>query len=686
MAASQWNLSTDMPDLNGKVAVVTGGSFSSGIGLETVRFLARKGAKVYLTTRSEARARQAKDRLTKDTGIDTGNVECLVMDLYDLVSITHAVEELKRKETKLHILINNAAASTSSTMLVDGKYEQHMVANHMGPFILVNRLLPLLTAATKDSNAHVRIVNLSSTAMTSMLPASFKFSFDSPTCFKDPVPSHPWQWRYLGRFMFGFDMIRYAVSKAAVILFTRELQERLHGQSLPITCIAVHPGEALTEGVLAINNILVRAIARASFLTAEQGAVNSLFAATAIEVKSDTLKYKGRFIVPVGKVEEPNPVARDDRQVKGLWENTMVECDEKLPSCFNCARRGMTCSLTPSQPSPQNIEPVGRVEIDNTETNPSPDALSVAVLWSAPMPGASLDFQDHSLELMHHYSTITANTLALRLDMQHIWRMVLPEMSYNAPFFSHSLLSIAALHKVHLLPARRDKYLDLAAYHQTRGMEGFRSIFHNIDERNWHPAFCFSSTIIIYAFSPAGRTEDAMADVLQIFVLIRGVRSSLVGAGRNLMETPFSALANGIGQNDEVSYDYDPPLDHSALPLDIFQALRRLLAFYRTNLSDCNREDYEFASLQLRRSAILIAHAGNQADISMVMFFPYVISAGVMSDIQANDPCALVLLSYFSVLLSLVEQQFWYIQGWSRRLVEAVDLQLDGNTKFSKVA
>ncbi|KAH7177218.1 hypothetical protein DER46DRAFT_621196 [Fusarium sp. MPI-SDFR-AT-0072] len=334
MATLQWDPSTDMPNLEGRVAVVTGGS--SGIGLESVRFLARKGAKVYLTTRSEAKARKAKEKLTKDADINPRNIQYLVMDLYDPVSITHAVDELKRSETKLHILINNAAASTSSAILVDGKYEQHMVANHMGPFILINRLLPLLKTAAKEPNADVRIVNLGSTASISMLPANFKFNFDSPTSFKDPVPSYPWQWRFLGRFMFGFDMIRYAVSKAAVVLFTQELQGRLQGHNLPITCIAVHPGEVLTEGVLATNNVVVRAIARASFLTAEQGAANSLFAATATEVKEDALKYKGKFLVPVGKLEEPNPVTRDDRQVKGLWENTVVEVnkwlmDKKLP-------------------------------------------------------------------------------------------------------------------------------------------------------------------------------------------------------------------------------------------------------------------------------------------------------------------------------------------------------------------
>ncbi|RGP66175.1 hypothetical protein FSPOR_6795 [Fusarium sporotrichioides] len=339
MATQQWNPRTDMPDLKGKVAVVTGAS--SGIGLETVRLLAQKGAKVYFTTRSASRARQAKEKLTKDTDIDPNNVQYLVMDLYDPVSITLAVDELKKNEAKLHILINNAAASTSSTDLVDGKYEQHMVANHMGPFILVNRLLPLLKTAAKDPTADVRIVNLSSTASISLLPGNFKFHFDSSICFKDPVSSYPWQWHFLGRFMFGFDMIRYAVSKAAVVLFTQELQGRLQEQSLPITCVAVHPGEVLTEGVLAINNLVVRAIARLSFMTAEQGAANSLFAATATDVKNDALKYGGSFLVPVGKLETPNPVAQDDRQVKGLWENTVVEvnkwlAEKKLPLLEAC--------------------------------------------------------------------------------------------------------------------------------------------------------------------------------------------------------------------------------------------------------------------------------------------------------------------------------------------------------------
>ncbi|RTE69767.1 hypothetical protein BHE90_015848 [Fusarium euwallaceae] len=245
MTTKQWNPSTDLPDLRGKIAVVTGAG--TGIGFATVKLLARKGAKVYLTTRNESRAIQAKGILDEDPDIDPDNV------------------------------------------------------HHLGVFLLTNRLLPLLKNASREKNADVRIVNVSSTAHISMLPGNFNFNFDSATCFRDP---------------------------AAMVLFTQELQRRFDEQGVSITCISVHPGEVLTEGLLSINNFLVRTIARMAFDSAEQGAANSLFAAAATEVRENAEKYKGKFLVPIGKLEAPNPVAEDAGQVKGLWENTVIEVNQ----------------------------------------------------------------------------------------------------------------------------------------------------------------------------------------------------------------------------------------------------------------------------------------------------------------------------------------------------------------------
>ncbi|KAF7595635.1 hypothetical protein BBP40_005383 [Aspergillus hancockii] len=324
-----WDPLTDIPNLRGKVAVVTGGN--SGIGFATVKFLSLRGAKVYFTTRSEANAQKTLERLrTSNPDIKQENVEWLLLDLSDLRSITTAVKELERKENKVDILINNAGVGTDSKELIGPGWEYHMALNHVGPFVLTNRILPLLKNTLKEGGTDVRIITLSSTAHRDVLPRNFKFQFDSSSCLTKPVSSYPWQWSYLGRFIFGFDMIRYAVSKAANLVFAQELQRRLDEQGLPILSIAVHPGEVATEGVMTSNYFPLRIMARLVFLTSDQGAASPIYAATAEKIRQDPGRYKGKFLTPIGKVEPSNPVAKDERQVKGLWDNTTKEVNQQL--------------------------------------------------------------------------------------------------------------------------------------------------------------------------------------------------------------------------------------------------------------------------------------------------------------------------------------------------------------------
>ncbi|PSN59309.1 putative carbonyl reductase [Corynespora cassiicola Philippines] len=328
-----WNPLEDMPALDGKVAVVTGSN--SSIGLAIVRLLAVRGAKVYFTTRSEAKAQKVLESLLSSSPeIKRESLQWLPLDLTDLKSIHAASDELKSRESKVDILINNAAASTLATDPVGSGWEQHMAVNFIGPFVFVNRILPLLKSSSRQKDADVRIVSISSTAQSAMLPASFRFEFDSPTVLSRPVSRYPWQWRYLLRFLFGFDIIRYAVSKAATFIFAQELQRQLDNSSLPILSLAVHPGEVATEGVMKINTALLAFIARLTFSTPDQGAATPLFAATAKEVRAAPGKYIGRLIMPVGKIGVANPIAQNERQVKGLWENTTREVNRELMA--NC--------------------------------------------------------------------------------------------------------------------------------------------------------------------------------------------------------------------------------------------------------------------------------------------------------------------------------------------------------------
>ncbi|KAI3539645.1 short-chain dehydrogenase/reductase family Oxidoreductase [Colletotrichum abscissum] len=338
--ANQWMPLKDMPNLKGKIAVVTGGKYATIskspkcckiLVPQAARLLAQKSAKVYFTTRSDTTAIKTRNQiLDAHPEIDPENLQWMTMDVTDMRSVTSTVDKLKAKEHKVDILVHNAAAGTTSTELVGPGWEVHMATNFIGPFLLTNRMLPLLKNALKDEDADVRVVTMSSSAQVALVPGKFPFNFNSPDCFCNPVPSPPWQWRYVGRFIFGFDTIRYGVSKAANAILAQELQKRMDEQKLPILSMAVHPGEVATEGVFSVNPSLIKTIARWTFISPEQGAATPVFAAVSKEIRQDASKYKGKFVFPGGKIGDPNPVASNKEQVTGLWRNANEEVNSQL--------------------------------------------------------------------------------------------------------------------------------------------------------------------------------------------------------------------------------------------------------------------------------------------------------------------------------------------------------------------
>ncbi|KAJ0163331.1 putative oxidoreductase [Colletotrichum tanaceti] len=324
-----WNPLTDMPSLEGKVVVVTGGN--AGIGLSTVKFLALGGARVYFTARSKDKADTARALLTSENPeIDDARLRWLPLDLADLASVSAAVDELKSKEDKVDILINNAGLCSASTQTVGPGWEWHMGVNHVGHFVFTNGVFPLLKNATTQPGADVRIITLSSNVNHAMLPSDYRFAFDSPSFLASPVPYYPWHWRHLLRRVFVVDMIRYSVSKVANLLFAQELQRRMDERGLPILSVSVHPGGVASEGTRDIGNAVFSLARAAAFLSTDRGAATSLFAATAGRVRENADAFRGRYLEPYGRVVTPNPVAEDARQVRGMWDNTTAEVNKHL--------------------------------------------------------------------------------------------------------------------------------------------------------------------------------------------------------------------------------------------------------------------------------------------------------------------------------------------------------------------
>ncbi|KAF9559293.1 NAD-binding protein [Agrocybe pediades] len=309
----------DLVDLRGKVAIVTGSN--AGIGYSTVQFLARKGAKVYMAARSEAKALEAIRQLEAED-LWGGQVEWLRLDLSDMRQTKEAALEIFEKEKRLDILVNNAAMVVGPFKKTADGLLDIMVVNHISHFIFTMTLLPLMKQTSNESPlADVRIINVTSEVHQIVPPVT---TFAGEGCL-----SHQYEESVMGY------LRTYGYTKLANILFTKELQRRLSLEGFAnIVCIAAHPGSVTTPG----SQRFMGSIPYISWITTtlnswfsypqRAGAFTSVFAAASPEVKAEPEKYRGAYLIPVARIAKPSKNAQDERLAKELWETTEAKLKE----------------------------------------------------------------------------------------------------------------------------------------------------------------------------------------------------------------------------------------------------------------------------------------------------------------------------------------------------------------------
>ncbi|KAF9044227.1 NAD-P-binding protein [Panaeolus papilionaceus] len=301
----------DLVDLRGKVAVVTGAN--TGVGYGTAQFLVRKGAKVYIASRNEARVSEAIDRL-KSEGVGDGTLVWLNLDLSDPRLAKRAAEELLEKEERLDILVNNAAIGLGPFSLDKDGLLDIMVTNHISHYTLTRTLLPLLKKTAAQPDSDVRIVNVS-TAPLHIIKTEIP-SYSSSSLNKDYGNS------------FGCHLDTYGHTKLANILHINELQRTLDATHSNITCLSVHPGTIKTRGSDAFLDrvpyftTLAKMVGGLFFGPWRNGGMSVAWAAAGREIALSRESYRGRYVEPVAVVATPSKEARDERLAKELWDST----------------------------------------------------------------------------------------------------------------------------------------------------------------------------------------------------------------------------------------------------------------------------------------------------------------------------------------------------------------------------
>ena len=295
-SSTRWT-ATNIPNMTGKTAIVTGGN--SGVGFETAIELARHGATTIIACRSTSRGEWALRRIREF--VHVSQVELMHLDLGDLASVGAFAESFKAEYECLDLLVNNAGIMATPYRATADGFESQFGTNHLGHFALTAGLLPVIAAAPSS-----RVINVSSLAHRGEKIDTENLQTGNRNYNR---------WRAYGR------------SKLANLLFTYELQRRLASAGIQhVESLAAHPGVSRTniaQGLGVIGKIAMP-IAGLFFQSAQMGALPILRAATDPEARGGQYygpdkpnERKGYPVIVTSSSE-----SHDTEVARRLWEQS----------------------------------------------------------------------------------------------------------------------------------------------------------------------------------------------------------------------------------------------------------------------------------------------------------------------------------------------------------------------------
>ncbi|THH09114.1 hypothetical protein EW146_g8786 [Bondarzewia mesenterica] len=283
----------DVPDLSGRVVIITGGN--SGLGLEVTKVLVLlvHGAKVYIASRNKDKALRALDEIQRETG---HQAQFLQLDLADLDSVQAAANLFLQKENRLDILYNSAGIMIPPIEEVSTQgYDLQFAINVLGHFYLTKLLLPTLDSTAKmNPDGKARVISISSGAHH-----GYSLSFDTLT---DGAARRRLSTETL-----------YAQSKYGVVVFAKELARR-YG-SVGIVSISLNPGNMKTNLQRQVTGFKRAMILDASPNGSQRDCHSPLGGHRAADGR-----IQWQVLDPLGALGKPRKDTQDPKTGEELWK------------------------------------------------------------------------------------------------------------------------------------------------------------------------------------------------------------------------------------------------------------------------------------------------------------------------------------------------------------------------------
>ncbi|KAL5316939.1 hypothetical protein ACEPPN_015991 [Leptodophora sp. 'Broadleaf-Isolate-01'] len=320
---------------------------------------------------------------------------------------------------------------------------------------------------------------------------------------------------------------------------------------------------------------------------------------------------------------------------------TIQECDEQSPQCSPCTKHRVSCSFNESA---------------TTEQLPTFESQIATPI----LPNQLLD-----LQLLHHFTTSTSDTLADRKEVNELFRTVVIEEAFKYDFLIHIILSVSGLHMARCSndPQTTRMYSERAIAHYNTTIQSFRKILvEDITSVNCHAVFACSGLIFV-ASCGQPRLELECSRVQEWFILLRGVATIVNPCMEWVSSGPFAGFVSSQIETEcgaEITTDFD---SH-------FQSLSDYFSQTCTpSLSKILNE-----TLQLLRNTFV---GRSETEVQSLFWWPVMISCEYLALLLAGSPEGQVVLAYYCVQLYKRGSR-WWLEGWSEYILTLVDRDLNG--------
>ncbi|KAF1914547.1 hypothetical protein BDU57DRAFT_453289 [Ampelomyces quisqualis] len=305
-------------------------------------------------------------------------------------------------------------------------------------------------------------------------------------------------------------------------------------------------------------------------------------------------------------------------------------------------------------------------------STPIPSSLETPTSDLAAGPDLDLCLNVTQIRLIHHYTVVTAKTLAHNSDSEEVFATHLVNTAFHYPFLLHAVLALAALHLSRLeepTSKLHKEYIVLAEKHHVASLADFRASVSNIDNTNWRAILLFAGALFPYfctaSVSTGNDLEYAFGHFLSNLALTRRVRPMVTGFYDEIMSSELGRIIpeDVKGMNWAVA---EAPVETELVQLRKFSEVVHQL--YPPDIVDA----YGYAIHVLELVFVRAAGSAKRPSDALLKIWIYLVSDRYVELLSERQPGSLIILAHYAVLIRRSEQ-CWYLEGVAERLLSITD-------------